>query len=198
MKLYVYLTEKEWVSTWTNGGTIPLFLASNYKKDYRKGTFTPDENRIKQLDGCDDKNHHEMINVVRSVFGNSTGNFIARNNSYFVDGRSVAPPTLMYTQKNEDVLILCLSTECNKSLADRLGKEACVEILDIEKFKTNIDDQLGIVGQKFLCQYTSTENRHHFLKSTEDAWQKEYRIIWKVAHKCEVDLPAGLCIEKEL
>ena len=34
------------------------------------------------------------------------------------------------------------------------------------------------------CAYTDGHQRNHFLKSTKDAWQDEFRIFWNV-HKSE-------------
>ena len=58
---YLYLEKKEWSAAWIHGGTIPVNLASKYKKDYRDGIFTPDENLVRNLNGIDDTTFNNVI-----------------------------------------------------------------------------------------------------------------------------------------
>ncbi len=75
-------------------------------------------------------------------------------------------------------IILSLCNICDLEIAKGLGKEACVEIIDTEKLKLEIDKQLGIKGEARNCKYTQFDERSPFLKSEKDRWQKEFRIFW--------------------
>jgi hypothetical protein len=98
----------------------------------------------------------------------------------------------------EDGLILSFSNALDTAIARRLGKLACVEILDTMALKRLIDTQLGVVGYANNCQYTHDHQRNHFLKSNEDAWQEEYRMFWPVLLATTVSLPPNVGRQIEL
>ena len=185
MQKYLYLTKVEWTSAWVEGGSIPLSLASKYKRMDRDGIYTPDENLI-----------HESTIDLRSLspfisFGDTpnvkgftfTGNMFngmplpeVRNASFYI----------------EDGLIQSFCNVFDIGIAKRLGKEACVRVHDINKLRKYMDKRLGRRSQYGDCMYTSDHQRGHFLKSKDDAWQKEYRFFWPTRQECSVLLPAGV------
>ena len=92
----------------------------------------------------------------------------------------------------EDGLILSLCNRKSSDIARKLGKTACVRIESIEVLKRTLDECFGIVGEMAPCNYTSDHQRNHFLKSTEDAWQDEFRIFWPIQEEKTVQIPGGL------
>ncbi len=72
------------------------------------------------------------------------------------------------------------------------NKKAVVEILDVEGLRNALDRQIGVECVMRHCEYTETENRNTFLKSTKDSWQDEFRLFWKdVEGPMQVLLPPG-------
>lgn len=178
MEKYLYLTEYHFADAWINGGEVPLFPSSAYRKDDRGGIYTPDENLI-------DRSTHDV-----AIFGGAIefpiggkvfigtymrGDFVATN--------------ISLNRKLEDGLVLCLANRRSNYIAKRLQKKTCVVIHDLCKLKDALDAQIGIVGQMGECHYTTDHYRDHFLKSTKDSWQEEYRIFWPGASKRLVSIP---------
>ncbi|MCK7149762.1 hypothetical protein L8O47_02340 [Enterobacter roggenkampii] len=188
MKKYLYLTKSEWVSPWTRGGVVPLFQASTYLSDEREGVMTPDENLI-------DTSTHDIKAFSRFIEmqGGGTATFI---NSTF--NGSFYPGTIKFEQRFEDGLVLCLANSKSTTLARRLGKRACVEISDVELLKRHIDKQLGVAGFMRPCEYTDGHNRDHFLKSSLDSWQDEFRIFWSGVKSTRVSIPSGIAREVKI
>ena len=186
MEKFLYLTKEDWVTNWVDGGVIPIFPASTYLSQSRDGTSTPDENLI----------HSSPVDVtslpgISGLFGPGI-NF--KNLTYVgnvVDGVR-APDVVAADYYKEDGLVLSFCNEMSSEIAKRLKKRACVKILNIHELKTVIDEELGIEGQAGECRYTDDHNRDHFLKSTKDQWQNEYRIFWPITEIREVTLPSGL------
>lgn len=191
MKKYLYLTEKEWVLTWTNGGKIPIKLASTYLSDHRAGTLTPDENLIHKSE-VDLTKLEPFIRIHRGPGPNS----LTMKNGTF-NGRP-APDIINASYYIKDGLILSFSNNLNKEIATRLEKKACVEIQSIERLKEIIDDQIGVKGIMGVCDYTQDHQRNHFLKSVSDSWQDEYRLFWPVSEERWIFLPSGLATEVDL
>ena len=185
MKIYLYLTEKEWVNPWINGGTIPLSLASSYLSDTRSEIYTPDENRINDMG----VNIEELAPLIKISPGGGLKNATFKNN--YVNGRKM-PEVENGNYYQEDGIILSFSRELSKFLADKMGKKAVVKIFNIQELKLCIDEQLGAEGAMAVCEYTSGPNRNHFLKSEADAWQKEFRIFWQGLSERSVILPDGV------
>jgi hypothetical protein len=193
---YLYLKEREHVETWLNGGQVPLNMASNYKSKERNATSTPDEVTHLHLSRIYDEEKFLEIFGINDMY--SDVNISIRPTSVTFDGKLIGENSI-FEQFFEDALIFCLATKKSKSLCDRLEKKYCVEILDIETLKKVLDTQLESQGVKKKCQYTHKRGRNHFLKSSEDKWQMELRIVWsEIKNNQWVTIPAGLCKEVEL
>lgn len=188
MKKYLYLTKKEWVFPWTRGGVVPLFQASTYLSDERDGVMTPDENLI-------DTSTHDIKafgNLVK-MDGGGTIKFIDST----IDG-VMHKGTIKFERKIEDGLVLCLANTKSTELARKLGKVACIEIRDVEQLKVHLDKQIGIPSVMAQCEYTNGHNRNHFLKSSLDSWQDEFRIFWPGAKSTRVSIPSGAAKQVKL
>ena len=182
MHKFLYLTKKEWVDVWVNGGEIPISLASSYLSKNRDGTLTPDENLI-----------HESPVDLKSL---SPGIHIGGNvkditiTNSFINGKRV-PDIISGNYFTEDGLIFSFCNVFDKDIAHRLNKEACVRLNNLEKLRRKIDKQLGSKGVMKECEYTNDHQRNHFLKSTKDSWQQEFRIFWKYPKNKIVTIPSG-------
>ena len=138
MSKYLYLTRKEWVSTWENGGSIPIPIASRFLSHERSGTQTTDENRF----------HRSSVDLTKlpgyKIGPDAT---IVGLNLVGVTVNGVRQPDIVgATCGTEDGLIICLSNGLERSIAERLGKSACVEIFDAEALKECINAQVGNRG----------------------------------------------------
>lgn len=180
MVKYLYLTKREWVLPWVLGGKVPISPASAYFSDNRLGIFTPDENLIHEspVDISGLKSHGIHIENCRNItMTNCSANGVTipdfHNANYY----------------SEDGLILSFCNKKSIHISRKLGKQACVAVYDVNVLKTIIDRQLGVVGRAGECTYTAGHQRNHFLKSTEDEWQSEYRIFWPLTDRSIVELP---------
>lgn len=186
MELFLYL-KKEYIDTWINGGQAPIYPASHYNSDIRNGIYTPDENVIRQLTGTTDN----VIDAVVKVGQKATLDLHLTGGIIISDVIKSGPIHFFHTWK--EYLILCFSTEFSVDIANKFGKNACVKITHFETLKLFIDKQIGESLAK-KCNYTQKKDRHHFLKSTEDKWQKEFRIVWKHKNKeVSVEIPKNCC-----
>lgn len=184
MHKYLYLTKVEWAASWVNGGFIPLSLASKYKKEDRGGIFTPDENLI-----------HESSIDLKSLspyisFGGAGVRGFQMIDVDF-DGTKI-PDVTGANLYSEDGLIQSFCNVFDVGVAHKFGKAACVKIRSIDKLRKHLDKRLGRKSQYGDCQYTQDHQRNHFLKSSKDAWQCEYRFFWPKRDECSVLIPAGL------
>jgi hypothetical protein len=191
MLKYLYLTDKDWVIPWLNGGEIPISLASKYKKGDRSGIYTPDENLIHDSP----VNLNELITYgIEYGLGGKKNTFI---NCKTGDGRKI-PNLYDVSLFLDDGLILSFSNNFRLEIAKRLGKKACVEILDIKNLKNTIDNQLEVIGVMKECEYTKDHQRNHFLKSIEDKWQDEFRLFWNIQTEQRINMSKGIAIEIKL
>lgn len=185
---YLYLPETEFVETWVNGGEIPLNLASTYRRAERDGKYTPDENLIYRS-SVNLKIYEPFLEIGQAV------------NLTIIDpkinGRP-APSVFGAMKLLEDGLVFCCSNSFSKKIAAGLNSKACVRIFEISKLKDVFDKQLGIEGVMGICKYTDGHERDHFLKSTKDDWQDEFRIFWDIKEAKWVHIPAGLAEEVPL
>ncbi len=181
MKKYLYLQFENYAETWVNGGKIPLFKASKYKREDRQGIYTPDENQI------DNSSHGDEVFGGMISFGSDVQGSIG---SISAPGFHIE--NILLDRRLEDGLILCLANRRSNYIAKKLKKEACVEITDIVALKNILDEQIGQIGVMGKCRYTDLHHRNHFLKSSLDSWQDEFRIFWKDAEDIEVTIPKGL------
>jgi hypothetical protein len=171
MKKYLYLTEKDWVKPWVEGGQVPIGWSSWYKADARGGTKTPDENLIYDAP-VDIANLGNMCRL-----GHIEGGLTITGSTY--NGAPI-PDMINVQHRREDGYLFCLSNRFDSDIAKRLEKQACVRIENVEELKELIDEQLGIVGVLGECEYTADHRRDHFLKSYKDTWQDEFRMFWRV------------------
>lgn len=184
--MYRYLEKEEHKDAWINGGLIPLSLASSYLSQERSGIFTPDELLQQSLKNA-------PAQIIEHVFGTSVNNarLEIHGASIIVDG--IKFNNVRLTRQLEDSLVICLSTKLDKKIAERLGKKACVEIINVERLNKEISKQLGVNGMPGTCHYTIFDDRNHFLKSVLDCWQEEYRVVWTGIEKSVwVKLPKGI------
>lgn len=189
MRFYRYIKQKD-LKSWTEGGPVNLYKTTSYKRDNRSGIFTPDENAHKRLKGDLD---YDSFNSVFKFHEHATVTLL---NATFDRGDGSTPKKVdEYKQSSEEALVLCLCTNYDKFLLNAFGKDTCVQILDIAKLKKELDEQIGVRGEEGICEYTTTGDRNHFLKSTDDQWQCEYRLIWKGVEPQEVIIPEGVAAE---
>lgn len=179
---YLYLEKVEFCNAWINGGVVPLSLASKYVNEERHGVFTPDENLIYQ-------STHDLSRLEHVISISESKDITI--GEIELNGKVIAS-NLKASKYTEDGVVLCLSNKRSKKVAKRLGKSACVKILNIWELKEVLDAQIGVVGVAGPCEYTSSYERSHFLKSELDKWQDEYRIFWKLDSKISVRLPRGM------
>lgn len=176
--VYLYLEKEEWADAWINGGEIPINLASKYKDSVRDGVMTPDENLNRNLQNLDDEAFGQIAKINEQGIGKNSK--ININIGTFVSDGVLKGENIKYTARYEDAYILSFSYTRSKALMERLGKTVCVEIKNLDKIRRQISSQIGLKGMVRRCEYTEDGNRHSYLKSTEDAWQDEVRIIWEV------------------
>ncbi|HEI8943222.1 hypothetical protein [Citrobacter freundii] len=187
MKKYLYLSEHWMAENWVNGGVVPLFAASKYRKQDRIEIYTPDENLI-------DNSTHPVESFRKfGIYIDDTSTIILDNSTI---GGKLYPGQVRLERRVEDALVLCMANRLSNYIAKGLKKVACVEIQDVFLLKSALDEQIGTVGIMGPCQYTSGHNRNHFLKSDLDGWQDEFRIIWPGIDSTDVTVPAGNAIKK--
>jgi len=185
MDIYLYLSKREWVKAWLEGGEIPISLASSYQRSERSGIYTVDENLINDL-GFEIEELRPLIKLGK---GGGLRGATIRNN--YVNGRKM-PEAEDGNYYQDDGLILSFSLKKSSEIGQRMNKEACVKILDVDRLKMCIDEQLGVEGTMTSCEYTDGANRNHFLKSVEDHWQYEFRMFWPGSQARSVVLPIGI------
>lgn len=184
MSLYLYLNEHWHAETWVNGGAIPINPASTYRCMEREGIFTPDENLI----------HKAEVDLMSlspflSIAPGAQVRGLTMTNNYM---NGVRMPDIRDAHYYlDDGLILSFSHRLTGVLARKMKKKACVKILDMEQLKSHLDQQLGVKSDAKLCEYTTSHERNHFLKSELDSWQAEFRLFWPITKKVEVNVVKG-------
>lgn len=183
MEKFLYLTKADWADAWIKGGQIPISLASSYLSDSRDGILTPDENLV-----------HDSTYPIPDFrqFGihfNNVKSITMSGNKF--NGKKI-PDVKNASYYKEDGLILSFCDELDAKIAHRMGKKVCVKILDMECLKTVLDKEVGSKGIMKGCTYTKGFQRDHFLKSTEDSWQKEFRIFWPKNKSFWVNIPSNI------
>jgi len=194
MRLFRYLASEHDARSWLDGGVIPLFLAKRYFSEERNGIMTPDERRV--------------INTNRPYEGSDISRVIAISDSkgISITGariNGVLVPDFYGDHYLEDGRVLCLSVHLSGSLAKRMEKTVCVEIVDIASLKACLDQQVGVKSKMGLCKYVKNHNRNHFMKSAKDSWQAEYRLFWPTVpaddrERIDVILPQRVACRVEL
>lgn len=192
---YVYIPREDWVSTWLDGGEIPIQPASLYRvgcESARQGKMTTDEvlnhessfpiNKLKSL-GLDLANIRDL-DIVGATFKTKDGSV------------KKLPDIVNASYYEQDGLVLCLSNTVSRLRSKKLGhRKFVVQINDIRTLFEVIDKQLGGGGQFGPCRYTQDHNRNAFLKSIRDSWQDEFRFFWPRDNPVTayVEIPKGLC-----
>ncbi|EEO5398410.1 hypothetical protein N4T24_002508 [Salmonella enterica] len=188
MEKYLYLTHHGWVEPWVSGGKVPLSQASSYLSEARDKIYTPDENIIDN--STHSKNQFPSLRIEGACRDVKIGEII-------IDNKVVAS-NVSFDIRYEDGLVLCLANRRSNYIAKRLGKVACVRILDVNRLKKVLDEQIGLVSEAGECKYTKYHLRNHFLKSHLDSWQDEFRLFWKNANAQEVVIPPGIAVQERI
>ncbi len=193
--LYLYLSADAFAETWLAGGQVPLFGAATYLGP-RGGIMTPDEVRQRMHTGS-------------SFSDAEAGGIFLGNNllSAEIDiayvnmgpGRERGLVKGHFSDFAEDARILCLACSLDADLMRRLGKVAALEVINLPLLKSAFDEQVGAASFAGRVRYTNGEQRGHFLKSTKDEWQKEYRLVWPGEAKAPitVNVPAAVVERRE-
>ncbi|HCC6421779.1 TPA: hypothetical protein M6A56_004628, partial [Klebsiella pneumoniae] len=147
------------------------------------GVLTPDENLI-------DSSTFDVKSISPGITFAEGG--IARNIRFINCYSNGVVVNGTVNRHYEDGLVICMATKKSKYIARKLGKTACVKINNINKLINCVNEHTGVIGVHGVCTYTATHERNHFLKSTYDQWQREYRMFWKGVGNIEVELPPGL------
>lgn len=193
MEKFLYLTKPEWVDAWVNGGTVPLSCASSYLSVERHQTKTPDENLI-DTSSHDVKSLEPLVRIVSEGGASLTNISIGK----VINNGMLVAQDILINRQYEDGLILCVSNRKSNFIAKRFGKFACVRILDINLLKDALDEQIGVVSQMGKCSYTTGHLRNHFLKSSLDSWQDEFRLFWPNQAAREVIIPKGTAVAERI
>lgn len=172
----------EWAKTWVHGGTIPIKPASTYLNDQRDSIYTPDENLIHDSD-IDIPSYRKYGIHIEDCKDITITNCIFNG--------QLIPDVYNASYYKEDGLILSFCNKKSNKICKGLNKKACVKIINIEELKQKLDLQLGCEGEMRACEYTQDHQRNHFLKSTEDAWQDEFRIFWRIPEERNVSIDKG-------
>jgi len=183
---YRYLGPESYEDAWINGGKIRLTAISTYKRAERKGIYTIDEGLIH--DSTEDLYNHPIVKFQRGAQVKSfsfTGSLNGKELPKIVNAKLI----------HEGGAVLCFSSELSSELMHRFEKTRCIKINDMAGLLKIIDGQLKTKGQMGWCEYTKNWQRHHFLKSDEDAWQKEFRLFWKNLGNTFVEIPPGVGTE---
>lgn len=185
---YLYLTRPGWADAWINGGSVPISPASKYLSQDRRGIMTPDEVR---------QRHVSFLSPgALETAEELGGGYIAFENCSirYEDGTEEEVARGWVESEEQDALILCFSRLLSRSLMRRLNKRTVVRILDMNFLKSSVDDQLGTTGFLGDVEYTIGPDRSHFLKSMEDAWQAETRMMFRPSEIVEtlIHIPPGL------
>jgi len=185
--LYLYLDRSEYVETWLNGGEVPFFPARKYLSDERKGTLTPDEILQENWEGVERQDLDRMgIHVPTGSVRNLQFIDCSYNGSSF--------PDTHISSYFEDVALFCCSRSLSMELMERFEKKAVVEIVSLNFLINQIEDSVGEPCRFGYVSYTNTKRRSHFLKSSDDSWQDEYRIVipWVEQTPVNIGIPAGI------
>lgn len=184
MRLFRYCTSEAHARTWIEGGNLPLKAASFYRSHEREATRTPDEVVHRKLTGLSGGQFESRF----KMHPQSRGSLVVKNLRV---GEEPLLRDIEWHQEQRDGLILCLSTEASQSIAVRLGKNHCIEVIDIASLIASLDAQLGVKANHGPCAYTSEYDRNTFLKSNLDAWQMEYRLYWELTSESTVIISPG-------
>ncbi|WP_341207296.1 hypothetical protein [uncultured Sphingomonas sp.] len=173
---------------------MPIFPARKYLSQDRAGIYTPDELRQRSTSLTDPRAAYGL-----DSFGFGAGNMTFVNCT-MQTGDGAFPLHGTVAQRFEDAYVLCFATERSARLMKRLGKRVCLEIVEPDKLADIIDTQIQQKALSGLVGYTNLPDRNHFLKSSLDRWQFEYRLVWvrEGDGPIWVNLPPGVAVMVDL
>lgn len=193
--LYLYLANPEWMDAWVDGGTIPCVPARDHLGE-RGGTKTPDEVRQERWDGASDRQLAAFVELEGRGFKNIRVTGCSQNGRRLRDTR-----VDMY---DEEALLLCFSSALDDCVMQGLEKTCCVEIVAFDKLLKSLMSAFPRVLHGYM-KYTIDNERSHFMRSIEDEWMQEFRVVipgdreetWitipaGIARKVDVSLTASL------
>ncbi|WP_375403903.1 hypothetical protein [uncultured Sphingomonas sp.] len=170
--LYVYLNSSNHLPGWLEERAGPRLTVASSFLGSSHGTTTPDE--VRQFDS---NMHLIPPGLVR--FGRQTRGIGIYNCNF--NGFNINEAH--HTDFDEDAWLMCFATELSGEVANRLSsadarKVTAVEIVDFVTLKRALDQQVGFESFFGPVAYTKKAQRHHFLKGSSEADQKEYRLVW--------------------
>lgn len=183
--IYLYLGEASWSEPWIDGGKIPLFAASKYLSSERAGTQTPDELKHFRWDGADPSDFAGVISIEGMCQDIQIHNCS-------INGKAI--PSTRIDNYIEDAYVFCASTVASLEIQSRLGKVCCIEVTDGKGLVNHLE---AVTDKEIFygpVRYTADSERSHFMKSVDDQWMSEYRIIIPKVDKpsLELQLPPNI------
>ncbi|WP_169568165.1 hypothetical protein [Sneathiella limimaris] len=201
MEKYLHLSEGAHATTWVNGGSIPLKVASTYYEQERHGTQTLDEGlTIQGIEVSQSIRNPVVRDGNRVSVGplNLKAKKVLIENCTFENTYSPFEGIIerMHVGRVEtwDGLVFCCSNRYSVPTALKFKKHYCVKILDIDALKKVLDNAVGDQSNQGPCNYVHGISRDPFTKSIEDKWQNEYRLFWPDKENTWVDIPSGLAV----
>ena len=188
-RLFLYLKESSHAEVWLTGGVVPFYPARKYLSDDRKGILTPDEILQESSQGLN-RTDLAMNGIIFCPTGGVRNLRITGING---DGGPI--PDTRIDSYYEEAALFCCSATLSKKQMMLFEKTIAIEILEMSKLIALIEAKIGDQSRYGYVQYTGSLNRSHFLKSREDEWQSEYRIVipWDEQQPIHVELPEGIC-----
>jgi hypothetical protein len=192
---YRFFDNEDYALAWINGGVVRIAPAATYLSQERDGIMTPDERLI--YESPIPFEEVESFGAFELPRGQITGATFTDNVVIDrIDGIDVVrkiPDLHQVKHYYEDVGVICLCNDDDPAVIKRMKKSWSVDIPDVEKVLSIISEQLGIAGEMGDCEYTRDHQRTHYLKSTADQWQDEFRLVFKGLKETRfVEVPPGL------
>lgn len=184
---FKYVDEK-YVDAWLHGGKIPVHSVRTFQASVRDGVLTPDELIQRRLEGLSES---RIGNYIKA---SSTSRTILRIYGEVYESGVKVGENVTFEQVPDDGIVLCFARRNHRPILEYLKKAnpKCVEITYPRRLYEVICEQLDQEGLVANCSYTSTIQRNHFLKSTQDEVLEEFRMFWPIPETQWVSLPAGI------
>lgn len=192
-RFFLYLKELSFADIWVQGGPVPMRPASNFLSDRRAGVMTPDEVKQREVFGLTPDQEVGLGGIFENADFTNVTYRTKDQVSEIQFGR--------VRNQLENSHILCFSRVWSGDLCRKLECVAAVEIVDWEKLISSIRDQTGLKVEGSTVEYTRGNNREHFLKHIDDAWQAEFRIAafgGDTSTDLWVNVPNGVAIPVDL
>lgn len=189
-RFFLYLKEYAHAQTWVSGGNVPIVRASDYRRSERRGVYTQDELLTREVYGFPPQIAEHMI----GAFGGGI---------YMTDCKVDTPSfkgCIQFAHASSEIRdshIFCFSRTLSKNLLEKFeNKAVVVEIIDPIRLFDHVSKQMTPVGAFEDLVYTNALDRGDFLKSVEDSWQCEARMMWpsaeNPANEKSVHIPTGI------